>query len=331
MALETCGRTAVAADEAEHARRRIRIGRDALVVGPASVAVLRREQRFPCAAQRLLVRSRPTEGSRDEARRPFRRFAGRRAEVAPEPVGILPREQEPDAALQTTAVVDLTDCRRRVGGVAAESGVAHLASMVGEAKFLRATLVLTVGSALGAPAPALEAAAVGIELVHLASLVHDDIIDDAAERRGVAALHVVIGCDRALVAGDFLLAAAFAEVSGAAAAELSAGARLCCRGQLEELDGAVGYIDVAAKKTGALFATAAALGALAAGARDDEVDALRSFGACFGTAYQIRDDLGDGAAPPPGSLEHERAATLAAADAVPAPCRSALRRFAAQL
>ena len=81
--------------------------------------------------------------------------------------------------------------------------------MVGEAKLLRATLVFASGSPLGASAPALMPAAVSIELLHLASLVHDDIIDEATERRGVPALHVATGRNRALVVGDLLIVAAY--------------------------------------------------------------------------------------------------------------------------
>ena len=152
--------------------------------------------------------------------------------------------------------------------------------MVDEAKLLRATLVLASGSPLGASASALVPAAVSIELLHLASLVHDDIIDEATERRGVPALHVTAGRDRALVVGDLLIVAAFDaigrmrvavpdEVFARSVEALSRGrsavlpraagrARSARSGALSEEH----YLDVVAKKTGALFSVAAALGAL---------------------------------------------------------------------
>ena len=89
------------------------------------------------------------------------------------------------------------------------SGGPQLEAMVEEGKLLRATLVLASGSPLGASDSALLPAAVSIELLHLASLVHDDTIDEATERRGGPALHVSAGRDRALVVGDFLIVAAF--------------------------------------------------------------------------------------------------------------------------
>ena len=182
--------------------------------------------------------------------------------------------------------------------------------MVEEGQLLRATLVLASGSPLGASDSALLPAAVSIELLHLASLVHDDIIDEATERRGGPALHVAAGRDRALVVGDFLIVAAFDVIGemrgsaseGAFAASvnaLSKGAQLCCFGQLEELDprdrvpAEAHYLDVVAQKTGSLFAAAATLGALAAGADPEGLATLAALGTQLGVAYQIRDDLRD--------------------------------------
>ncbi len=236
--------------------------------------------------------------------------------------------------------------------------------MVSEAKLLRATLVLASGAPLGASSSALIPAAVSIELLHLASLVHDDIIDEAIERRGVPALHVTVGRNRALVVGDLLIVAAFgvmSQVRAAVPAEvfarsidaLSNGAQLCCSGQLEELDphthvrSEEHYLDVVAKKTGSLFSVAASLGALVAGAGDEESATFATLGTELGVAYQIRDDLRDGAEDEPwhrrGAVRsgqagdaaqfsptfatYERAisAVLRALDRVPASCNDALR------
>jgi len=197
--------------------------------------------------------------------------------------------------------------------------------MVTEAKLLRAGLVFAAGSAFGASSPALAPAAVSIELLHLASLVHDDIIDEAAERRGVPALHVAVGSDRALVLGDLLIVSAFEELAGArprlppdAVALLAEAARACCTGQLEELGDGAGaisedaYLRIVAKKTGSLFAAAAALAGIVAGAGADEIAALSALGTEIGVAYQIRDDLHDGGARyPPTVALYERAARSA--------------------
>ncbi len=235
--------------------------------------------------------------------------------------------------------------------------------MVSEAKLFRATLVLATGSSLGASSSALTPAAVSIELLHLASLVHDDIIDEAMERRGGPALHVTSGRNRALVVGDLLIVAAFdvlsdvgieapAEVFAQAVEALSKGAQLCCYGQLEELDphnrvlSEEHYLDVVAKKTGALFSVAASLGALIAGAGDEELAALAILGTKLGSAYQIRDDLSDGNEDEPrhryadqsegadavgpfsptfATYARAHTAVLGALDRVPAACDEALR------
>ncbi len=221
--------------------------------------------------------------------------------------------------------------------------------MVGEAKLFRASLVLVSGSSLGAPSSALTPAAVSIELLHLASLVHDDIIDEAMERRGGPALHVTAGRSRALVVGDLLILAAFdvlsevrsavpAEVFANAVEALSKGAQLCCHGQLEELAphhqalSEDAYLDVVAKKTGALFSAAASLGALLAGAGDEELAALATLGTKLGSAYQIRDDLSDGNEDEPGRFSptlatYARAhtAVLGELERVPASCNDAVR------
>jgi geranylgeranyl pyrophosphate synthase len=237
----------------------------------------------------------------------------------------------------------LAPCRDRLRAVAFQSGSPDLAAMVNGAKLLRAALLLACGTSLGAAPATLVPAAVSIELLHLASLVHDDIIDDAPERRGLPALHVAVGRDRALVLGDLLIAVAFAELSagrrGVAAASvetLSQAARLCCLGELQELDperqpySEDDYVGTITKKSGALFAAAASLGALAAEAQDEEVAALSEFGAQLGVVYQIRDDIRDGhdgvpTAATAATLDRARDRLAAALAGVPPPSEPALR------
>ena len=256
----------------------------------------------------------------------------------------------------------LAGCRERLRAVAFECGGEHVAAMVKEAKLLRATLVFASGTPLGAPTTTLTPAAVSIELLHLASLVHDDIIDEAKERRGVPALHVAAGRDAALVVGDLLIVGAFDELRHlrtTTAAEtyadcvevLGEGAHLCCLGQLEELASRNGarveqrYLEVVARKTGSLFSVAASLGALLAATGDEQRAALARLGTALGTAYQVRDDLGDGAedapkqprgpgtsaarfAPTAATYATARAEVLAALGHVPAPCADGLRALA---
>jgi geranylgeranyl pyrophosphate synthase len=133
-----------------------------------------------------------------------------------------------------------------------------------------------------------------------------------------------------------------ADVFAGSVEALSKGAQLCCLGQLEELDPLIvrseeHYLDVVAKKTGSLFSLAASLGALVAGAGDEELATLATLGTELGIAYQIRDDLRDGAARSghpddvaqfsPTFATSARAvdAVFAALDRVPEPCNHGLR------
>jgi geranylgeranyl pyrophosphate synthase len=210
--------------------------------------------------------------------------------------------------------------------------------MIAKAKLLRAGLVFAAGSTFGATPTPLMPAAVSIELLHLASLVHDDIIDEAVERRSVPALHVAVGSDRALIVGDLLIVAAFAELGHARAAleadvyaeavgTLSDAAEACCLGELEELGADATaltedrYLRIVAKKTGSLFSAAATLGGLIAGAGAEALAALSELGTELGTAYQIRDDLRDAAPRPVNGAVYERSAASSrdALVRIPAP------------
>jgi geranylgeranyl pyrophosphate synthase len=236
------------------------------------------------------------------------------------------------------------ECRARLREVASRSGGAEVGAVAAAGKLLRATLVLAVGSPLGAARAALVPAAVTVELLHFASLVHDDIIDGATERRGAPALHVSAGRDRALVLGDLLIAAAFdvvgevrapagAEAFGRAVEVLSTGAQRCCVGQLEELEARdrplseERYLDVVEKKTGSLFATAALLGGVVGGASDEELAPLAALGRQLGVAYQVRDDRRDRVDDRPAPETYFRVVEAArrGVDAVPAACREGLR------
>jgi heptaprenyl diphosphate synthase len=145
--------------------------------------------------------------------------------------------------------------------------------------------------------------AVSVELVHLGSLYHDDVIDGAATRRGVASVNAQWGNLVAIVAGDFLLARASeiaaslgTEVAGLLAATIG---RLC-EGEVAELQHAFNpgrpesaYLAAIKGKTASLMATSCRIGALTAGADPPVVEALTRFGEAFGMAFQIWDDILD--------------------------------------
>ena len=144
---------------------------------------------------------------------------------------------------------------------------------------------------------------VAVELVHLGSLYHDDVIDDAATRRGVETVNARWGNLVAIVAGDFLLARA-SEISARLGAEVAAlmAATIgrLCEGQVLELKAAYdttraedAYLASIAGKTAALMATSCRIGAMVAGLPPLQVEALTGFGQAFGMVFQIRDDVLD--------------------------------------
>ena len=181
-------------------------------------------------------------------------------------------------------------------------------------KRMRPLLAYATGTAFGADASRLDAAAVAVELIHCYSLVHDDLpaMDDDALRRGQPTVHVAFDEATAILAGDALQTLAFdvlanapqaAERRVAMLAELAhaAGAAGMCGGQALDIDatGNAARIDIEqlqrlhAMKTGALLRASVRLGAIAAGADADSRIALDRYADALGLAFQIRDDLLD--------------------------------------
>jgi geranylgeranyl pyrophosphate synthase len=194
-------------------------------------------------------------------------------------------------------------------------------------KLLRGLIVYLAGGASGGCPAVLDTPAHAIELLHGASLIHDDIVDHAAHRRGVPALHKQVGPEVALILGDYLLVHAYSVLAGAGdlAAEavrvVSRYAQECCVGQARELgpkDPVTEdvYVSTVRAKTGAVFAAAAELGVLAAGGGAELRAAARQYGESLGVAYQVGDDVvdlsGDGPEPgePVGLLLAGQRATL---------------------
>ena len=145
-------------------------------------------------------------------------------------------------------------------------------------------------------------AAVVVELTHLASLYHDDVMDEATLRRGATSANVRYGNSVSILVGDFLFARAAARVAdlGPDAVRLQAGTfeRLVI-GQIRETaapgdgDPLDHYLSVLADKTGSLISTSLRLGALQSGATADAADVLTRFGELIGVAFQLADDLLD--------------------------------------
>ena len=176
-------------------------------------------------------------------------------------------------------------------------------------KRLRPLLVLLAGGRFGASGPldgALASAAASVELLHAATLVHDDVLDGAALRRGHPTVVARHGRARAVAVGDLLLSRAFAELAAAGRADLvealSRASTALAQGELlqreDAWDAGVGeerYLARCRGKTGSLFAAACRMGALAGGGVAP--GALEEFGMRVGVAFQLLDDVLDVSGP----------------------------------
>src|SRR6478609_8840413 len=146
-------------------------------------------------------------------------------------------------------------------------------------------------------------AAVVVELTHLATLYHDDVMDSAPLRRGAPAAHEVWGNSVAILTGDLLFARASSTVAGLGPEAVriqSATFERLCLGQLHETvgprpdeDPVEHYLQVLADKTGSLIATSARLGAMFAGCPPAVVATVTAFGERIGIAFQLADDVID--------------------------------------
>ncbi|HSY04727.1 MAG TPA: farnesyl diphosphate synthase [Steroidobacteraceae bacterium] len=189
-------------------------------------------------------------------------------------------------------------------------------SALGAGKRLRPTLVYLTGESLGAPPERLDAPAAAVELIHVYSLVHDDLpaMDDDDLRRGRPTCHRAYDEATAILVGDALQALAFAVLANEPMAGTTPQVRLemirllaraagtsgMAGGQAVDLAAVGRTLTVAAvenmhrRKTGALIECSVLLGALAAGVgAGAELAALRQFGAEVGLAFQIQDDILD--------------------------------------
>jgi heptaprenyl diphosphate synthase len=171
-------------------------------------------------------------------------------------------------------------------------------------KRLRA--LLAVASATGGERPATVddlMGGVSLELMHVASLYHDDVMDEAKIRRNVESVNARYGNLVAIVAGDYLMArsAGIAADLGAEAASLMAHTLAwLTRGQVSEVRTSYSlerteadYFEAIEGKTATLMSSSCRMGAMTAGLETEEREALAEFGRCFGMVYQLRDDILD--------------------------------------
>ena len=170
-------------------------------------------------------------------------------------------------------------------------------------KRFRAMLVLLSGY-LGDPAdPRLVPGSVSIELVHLATLYHDDVIDEADARRGAPSANVRWDNTVAILTGDYLFARA-SEISTELGTEvcrlLARTIAVLCDGQIREVSSSssidqevASYLEIIRRKTASLIATSCRLGGMLSDAAPEHIDIIEGFGDALGMAYQLSDDIMD--------------------------------------
>lgn len=171
-------------------------------------------------------------------------------------------------------------------------------------KLVRPTLVFLSANLFGKVNQKTYDVALALELLHTASLVHDDVVDESDRRRGQASVNALMTNQIAVLVGDFLLSRALhhAALTGdtkvvdviANLGQTLADGELLQLANLDEekLDEASYYM-VVRKKTSSLFAVAAQLGVLASGGSEEEAERMRRFGHLVGTCFQLRDDIFD--------------------------------------
>ncbi len=205
----------------------------------------------------------------------------------------------------------LLDCTQFDHGCPPRLGEAIRYSLLAPGKRLRPILVLLANEACAGAEAAAMPAACAVEMIHAYSLIHDDLpaMDDDDLRRGRPTCHKVFGEALAILAGDALLTLAFQvlaasvqppQTAAACCAVLAEAAGVCCLvgGQADDIagliDGDLAQLEsIHARKTGAMISASLRLGALCAGANDQQKAALAQYGRCLGLAFQITDDLLD--------------------------------------
>lgn len=180
--------------------------------------------------------------------------------------------------------------------------LAHIRQRGG--KRMRPILTLLLAKNYGGVTRVTQNAAIGLELLHTASLVHDDVVDESEERRGQASVNATYNNKAAVLVGDFILSTALLHVSFTGdqriIENLAQLGRTLASGELLQLWNISNkeisediYYQVIQQKTAVLFESCAAIGALSAGASDAEVEKARRFGQNLGIMFQIRDDIFD--------------------------------------
>jgi octaprenyl-diphosphate synthase len=200
------------------------------------------------------------------------------------------------------AVEELFDSELRSDVPCVNTLVKHVSRYRG--KMLRPLLVLLSGKAAGELNPSHTVIAAVTEMVHMATLVHDDVLDEAELRRKGATINHLRGNEAAVLLGDYLISHSFHLCSSLdsqfASRVIGRTTNQVCEGELLQIHhrnnldlDETTYMQIISRKTAVLCAACCLLGAKLAGADENTVESLRMFGQHLGTAFQIQDDILD--------------------------------------
>ncbi len=221
---------------------------------------------------------------------------------------VIPGLEPPDAALEADIRARLDQVEQALeksvrvesSGLLSETS-SYLIAAGG--KRFRAMLVLLAGYFGDPTDPRLIGGSVSIELVHLATLYHDDVIDEADPRRGAPSANMRWDNTVAILSGDFLFARA-SEISTELGTDvcrlLARTIAILCDGQIREVDSSAkveqpesNYLEIIRRKTASLIGTSCRLGGMLSDATPVHTDVLEEFGDALGMAFQLSDDIMD--------------------------------------
>ena len=171
-------------------------------------------------------------------------------------------------------------------------------------KRLRPALLLLTGKAIGTLSESHIFAAAALEMIHLATLIHDDVLDDAKTRRHQETAHAKFGTRPGVLLGDYLFTHSFSVGSKSESIEavkmLAQASNLVCEGEIKQnawqSDFSINeaaYLQMVSEKTGELCAAGCGIGAAISGADEATVESFKAFGRDLGVAFQIVDDVLD--------------------------------------
>ncbi len=202
----------------------------------------------------------------------------------------------------------LTEVRARVDArlesACRSTGLASAFTARSSGKNLRSAMLLLVARLFGGDEETAVRLAADVELLHEASLIHDDVLDGAAVRRGVPSAASVLGASDAVLLGDVIFMGVFEDAVGAgvpgALPEITRASALVCAGEVREHrargDFSLSrreYMRIVDMKTASLYRASGRIGALAGGASQSDADSAARFGRWVGLAFQAADDLLD--------------------------------------